>query len=147
MADFANLGKALFGNEQEAVVKSGTLAVTRFTGWVGAIAVVLTNTEVLGELTTSQKLWGSIAILGVFAFIAAADAIARGYVTGQSQPEIRALPSPVTVAIPTEHGTDAESGWKALLIRTTPQAPDEMEFWVVKGETSRWISGKDVRPS
>jgi hypothetical protein len=148
MADLADVGKALFGDDESEVVKSGTLAVTRLTGWVGAAGLALTNSDALGslDLTDSTKLWGSISIVAVFAFIASADAIARAYVTGQTQPDVRTLPTPMAVKIPAKFGAD-ERGWHAILVRFTPQNPDDLDFWVVKGETAEWVKGSDLKPA
>jgi hypothetical protein len=146
MAELADVGKALFGDEDSEVVKSGTLAVTRMTGWVAAAGLALTNTEVFGELSSTNKLWGSIAIVAVFAFIASADVIARGLVSAQAQPDIRTLPTPLNVTIP-DKPTAEERGWKAVLLRSGAQAPDEIEFWVVKGDKAEWVKGDKVRPT
>src|SRR4051794_7961259 len=116
--------KALFGDEDSAVVKSGTLAVTRLTGWVAAAGLALTNTEVFGELSGSTKLWGSVAIVAVFAFIASADALARAYATAHVQPDVRVIPSPLKLKL--TEGTD-DPGWRAVMLRFSPEKPDDFD--------------------
>jgi hypothetical protein len=146
MAEPNDVVKALFGDEESAVVKSGTLAVTRLTGWVAAGGLALTNTEVFGELSGSDKLWGSIAIVGVFAFIAAADAVARGYATAHAQPDVRTLPSPLRVSLP-DKAAEEEKGWKAYLLRFDPKKPEDLEFWVAKDEEALWVRAEKIRPA
>jgi hypothetical protein len=148
MADLADVGKALFGDEESEVVKSGTLAVTRLTGWVGAAGLALTNSDAFGNLNLggSTKVWASVAIVAVFAFIASADALARAYVTGQSQPDVRILPAPMAVRIPAKSGAN-ERGWHAVLVRFTPQSPDDLDFWVVKADEAQWVKGGDLKPA
>lgn len=148
MAAGEDVMKALFGDEESEIVKSGALAITRLTGWVAGAGVVLTSTEVFGKasLSPAHRLWGSIAIVAVFAFIASADALARAFVTAHSQPEVRALARPLQVRIPERDGDD-EKGWNALLMRFNPQKPDSFDYWVVKEQEALWITEEKVRPA
>lgn len=140
-----DLMKALFGDDESEVVKSGTFAVTRLTGWVAAVFMLLGNTDLFGtvDLGDVNKLWASIAIIAVFAFIGSADILARGYVTARTQSELRTLPTPLKVKV--VRGAD-EPGWRAVLVRFDPQVPEDLEFWIVKGGKAEWIKATDVAP-
>ncbi len=148
MANLADVGKALFGDDNSAVVKAGTLAVTRLTGWVAAAGLTVTNSSVFGQvdLSGTTKLWASVAIVGVFAFIASADTLARGYVTAHSQPDVRPLPHPWKVTIPAKPAAE-EEGWRAVLVRFNPQSADDLDFWVVKGKEGFWVKGSELTPA
>lgn len=142
-----DLVKALFGDEESEVVKSGTFAVTRLTGWVAAVFVLIGNTELFGLVKVGDvnKLWASIAIIAVFAFIGAADILARGYITARTQSEIRTLPTPLKVRVGAKSGSD-ETGWRAVLARFDPLSPEDLEFWIVKGGKAEWIKSTDLAP-
>ncbi len=141
--DSPEILKALFGDDDEEVVKSGTLAVTRLTGWVAAAGLAVTNTEVFGELSGSTKLWGSIVIVAVFAFIASADSLARAYATAHTQPDVRVLTSPLKVKL--TEGVD-DPGWRAVIVGFTPAKPDDLDFWVVKGNQAKWVASSNTKP-
>jgi hypothetical protein len=82
MPDDNAIVKAIFGDEEQEVIKAGTTAVTRGAGVVAAAFAVGANVEPLASsLTTEQRLWFSIAVGFGWVILAAADVVARAYVT------------------------------------------------------------------
>ena len=138
-----SVGKAIAGDEETAVIRSGTLFVTRSAGVIAAVIIAIAQFEWGLALADSEKLWASVAAVAVWAFLAAADAIARGYATAHSGPYVTALPSPLKAELPGLPSAD-EKGWNVFLIRTSPHDPDDVSYWVVKGSEAHWKAASEV---
>jgi hypothetical protein len=141
--------KAILGDDDNEVIKAGTLAVTRGTGVVAAAVVAVANIDLIpgGDLTAPQKLWASVAIIGIWAILASADALARAKVTAAERiasPQTHVLTPPLDASLPEKSGAD-ERGWKAMMLRTYPAEPDKLEYWVVKGDVAEWCDAEKVR--
>lgn len=138
-----SIAKAIAGDEDAAVIKSGTLAVTRGAGVVAAAVIAAAQLEwPFPDLTSLQKLSAALVSVGIWSFLAAADAIARGYATAHARPTTTAFPTPLKIRIPAEPAAN-EAGWKAFLVRTGPAA-DDVDYWVVKGDAAKWVKASEI---
>lgn len=153
MANASALWKAVLGDEDNEVIKSGTLAVTRGTGVLAAAAVALTNLDWIpgGSLSDEHKLWASIAVVGIWVILASSDAIARAKVTAaeklaeaSASPQTHVLASPLDAEIK-ELSRDEERGWKVMMMRTFPLKPTQLEYFVVKGDVGEWRDAESVK--
>lgn len=135
------LYKSIRGDEDAAVIKSGTLATTRGMGVVAAGLVallpILDKVDDFGpwdDADAAAKLWFILGAGAIWAIVAAADAIARGL----AQPRVVALPA--SLAVTRTEGRD-EAGWTAVAI----EAGDSPRFLLVKGDKTAWVAAADLQ--
>lgn len=148
MGALESFKKSLLGDKANQTIKSGTLVTTRGTG---VIAVGLIGTFLLMDwlgaspwegLQPDQKLSFVLATGAIWAVVAAADSIARGLATRSSVPVIVKLPAGLLAT--RTIGIDS-SGWSVLAVEVTPDGKEEaMQFLVVKGSETAWVSSDDL---
>lgn len=141
-----SIKKAVLGDNANETIKSGTLVTTRGIGViiVGLIGgLLLLDTFDYGpwkELSTVQKFMFVVASGFIWALVASADAIARGYaagVTSQLVPFAAGLKCTYLV------GKDT-SGWSVAAARTGPSSAGPPDFLIVKGATFKWAKAAEI---
>ena len=148
MADIAEqIKKAIFGDKQAEMIKSGTLVVTRGIGVIG-IGLVGTffvldqfDTGPWKDMTAVQKLWFVLGAGFIWALVAGADSVARGLTSAARSDRVLVLP-PGLVGTRTE-GKD-EQGWRATAAKFAADGAQEgVSFLVIKGDKHAWVAAKD----
>lgn len=159
MSVLDSLKKAVAGDEDAAVIKSGTLATTRGAGFAAAgLVAVFTAMDLLAfkpwdELDPLIK-WAVVVSIGaIWAMMAAADSLARGLATaGDSVAKgltaSAAAPSfvrlPPGLKVTRTEGTDSP-GWTALAVEVSKaDEKDELRFLVTKGSDVVWVKADDL---
>jgi hypothetical protein len=134
------LEKSILGDPDNAIIKSGTLNVTRGAGVIAvglnAVSAALdaAGTGPWKHLTSDQKLLFVLVTGAIWGLIIAADAIARGLaVIGKNR--LVTLPGGVTAK--TTKGTDVP-GWSVVA------ADGQGRFLLVKsGHDPQWLSTEE----
>jgi hypothetical protein len=146
-----NLGtkikKAVVGDKQTEMIKSGTLVVTRGIGVVGIglvgtfFVLDLTGTGPWKGMPPAQKLWFVLGAGLIWAIVAGADSVARGITKAAAHDRIVTLP-PDLVGARTE-GLD-DHGWLATAAKFSRDGDQEtVSFLVVKDNKAAWVKAKD----
>lgn len=135
--------KAIAGDPENALIKPGTLAVTRVTnGAAAAIAasyVVMqaTGFDAWDSIAPAEKIWLAVASAALWALGSAADAIARGIATTKPDGLVQ-LPQGFEVT--KTEGPD-EAGWQAVAVRPTAGSDAATPQWlIVKGSKVEWVA-------
>lgn len=135
-------------NENE-VIKAPELRITKFSA-VGALLVAGAATIeplfklILGENPEAgHKVAIFVAAIIAWAFIAAADMLARSHTSAHRQPSIASLQNAMGATY--TKGRD-EPGYLVVAMRFDPSSPDKPDFLLAKaGETPVWASQDDIR--
>jgi hypothetical protein len=145
----ARLQKAVMGDPENAVVKAGTLAVTRGTAaLVGALIAGYAIMQVSGwepwdTLTPFEKILVALAILLLWVLQSSADVLARGIATSKPDPP-GLVPLPDGLTVTRTAGRD-ERGWTAVAVRLAADGdPTEASWLLVKGDQTEWVDGADI---
>lgn len=101
-----SLIRSVTGDASKEKVESGTFAVTRGSGVVGAAFVAAANFTSFGDdLTTDQRFWLTLAVGLAWVVLAAVDVASRAYVWAHKPADApaNAVPAPPpheTIAVP-----------------------------------------------
>jgi hypothetical protein len=127
--------------------EGGALNLTRFAGIGAAIVVLLTTvndswTAIFGEhAPTWARPVVFVAVIGAWAFIAAADMLARGYAAGHRDKFV-ALAS----IIPARDDRGDDTNCEVVGIRVAEDDSDLLEYLVLKdGKTPEWVPGANIK--
>jgi hypothetical protein len=140
-------------DEEGNVINGDTLNVTKGAGLAAVIVALVTGInplfdEIFGDDATPWVKAGIImTVIGAWALIAAADALARGYASGQAasapKTEIATLPRGLRATY--ERGRDV-TGWRVAAIKLDVADPDKPQFLIVKAdEDAKWAPVEDLR--
>lgn len=116
-----SIKKSIVGDEESAIIKSGTLVTTRGTAIiaVGLMGVFLAleefDIEPWSGFSDTKKFAFVLAVGAIWAVVAAADSIARGIATAATAPVVVRLPPGLTATRTV--GKDSP-GWKVVAIQT-----------------------------
>jgi hypothetical protein len=142
-----SLRKSVLGDKNSEVIKAGTLAVTRgATTAAAGILAIYAVLQVAGfegweVIPPAERIWLVVATGGVWAIIAAADAVARGLATSKPNNPFATLPEGLKVT--RLEGID-EPGWSAVALRWET-ADGDPQWLVARGDEAEWVATGQLR--
>jgi hypothetical protein len=151
-----SISAAIFGSSDDEVIKAGTLAVTRGAGviavGVNALFALLdaADTGPWKTLDLNQKLIFVLTTAAIWAFIAAADSVARGLGTqgdaiakGLATQQIAFLPLPGQLGATLTPGDD-DPGWVVMGVQVSPGSTPP-QYLITKGGAVKWTPADELR--